>query len=100
VQRKQNPILLEPIMDVEIVTPDDYMGDVVGDINRRRGLVLNIEDMPSGKTLCCEVPLSEMFGYSTDLRSITQGRSTYSMQFKKYNETPMHVAQEIIKKSS
>lgn len=98
--KKANPILLEPIMDVEIVTPDDYMGDVVGDINRRRGLVLNIEDMPSGKTLCCEVPLSEMFGYSTDLRSITQGRSTYSMQFKKYNETPMHVAQEIIKKSS
>lgn len=98
--KKSNPILLEPIMDVEIVTPDEYMGDVVGDINRRRGLVLNIEDMPSGKTLCCEVPLSEMFGYSTDLRSLTQGRSTYSMQFKKYNETPMHVAQEIIKKSS
>ena len=98
--KKAEPVLLEPIMKVEIVTPDDYMGEVVGDINRRRGLVLNMEDMPSGKTLSCEVPLSEMFGYSTDLRSATQGRATYSMQFKKYNETPMHVAQDIIKKSS
>ena len=98
--KKAEPVLLEPIMKVEIVTPDDYMGEVVGDINRRRGVVLNMEDMPSGKTLSCEVPLSEMFGYSTDLRSATQGRATYSMQFKKYNETPMHVAQDIIKKSS
>ncbi len=98
--KKAEPVLLEPIMKVDIVTPDDYMGEVVGDINRRRGLVLNMEDMPSGKTLSCEVPLSEMFGYSTDLRSATQGRATYSMQFKKYNETPMHVAQDIIKKSS
>jgi len=98
--KKASPVLLEPIMNVEIVTPDDYMGDVVGDINRRRGLVLNMEDMPSGKTLSCEVPLSEMFGYSTDLRSATQGRATYSMQFKKYSETPMHIAQGIINKSS
>ncbi len=98
--KKAGPVLLEPIMNVEIVTPDDYMGDVVGDINRRRGLVLNMEDMPSGKTLSCEVPLSEMFGYSTDLRSATQGRATYSMQFKKYSETPMHIAQGIINKSS
>lgn len=98
--KKADPVLLEPIMKVEIVTPDEYMGEVVGDINRRRGLVLNMEDMPSGKTLSCEVPLSEMFGYSTDLRSATQGRATYSMQFKKYNETPVHVAQDIIKKSS
>ncbi len=98
--KKANPILLEPIMNVEVVTPDEYMGDVVGDINRRRGLVLNMDELPSGKTLSCEVPLSEMFGYSTDLRSATQGRATYSMQFKKYNETPMHVAQVIINKST
>ena len=98
--KKARPVLLEPIMNVEIVTPDDYMGDVVGDINRRRGLVINMEDMPSGKTLSCEVPLSEMFGYSTDLRSATQGRATYSMQFKKYSETPLHIAQGIINKSS
>ncbi len=98
--KKARPVLLEPIMNVEIVTPDDYMGDVVGDINRRRGLVINMDDMPSGKTLSCEVPLSEMFGYSTDLRSATQGRATYSMQFKKYSETPLHIAQGIINKSS
>ena len=98
--KKAQPVILEPIMDVEIASPDEYLGDVVGDINRRRGLVINMDDLPSGKTLSCEVPLSEMFGYSTDLRSATQGRATYSMQFKKYNETPMQVAQAIINKSS
>ncbi len=76
------------------------MGDVVGDVNRRRGIILGMHDTPSGKTLSCEVPLSEMFGYSTDLRSATQGRATYSMQFEKYNETPSHIAEAIIKKSS
>lgn len=98
--RKANPVLLEPIMKVEVVTPEEYMGDVVGDINRRRGLIQGMEDMPSGKTISCEVPLAEMFGYATDLRSATQGRATYSMQFEKYNEAPANIAEAIIKKSS
>jgi elongation factor G len=98
--RKANPVLLEPIMKVEIVTPEDYMGDVVGDINRRRGLIQGMDDTPSGKTISCEVPLAEMFGYATDLRSATQGRATYSMQFEKYNEVPAAIAEAIIKKSS
>lgn len=94
------PILLEPVMEVEIVTPEDYMGDVVGDVNRRRGIVLGMEDTPTGKTINCEVPLAEMFGYATDLRSATQGRATYSMQFEKYNEAPAKVASAIIQKTS
>lgn len=98
--RKANPALLEPIMKVEIATPEEYMGDVVGDINRRRGLIQGMEDTPSGKTISCEVPLAEMFGYATDLRSATQGRATYSMQFEKYNEAPANIAEAIIKKSS
>jgi len=98
--RKANPVLLEPIMKVEITTPEEYMGDVVGDINRRRGIILGMQDTASGKTVSCEVPLSEMFGYATDLRSATQGRATYSMQFEKYNETPANIAESIIKKSS
>jgi elongation factor G len=98
--KKAYPILLEPIMKVDIVTPEEYMGDVVGDINRRRGIVHNIDDVPSGRSVTCEVPLAELFGYSTGLRSITQGRATYTMQFKKYTETPASIAQAIIKKSS
>jgi elongation factor G len=98
--RKASPVLLEPIMKVEIATPEEYMGDVVGDINRRRGIIQGMQDTPSGKTVSCEVPLSEMFGYATDLRSATQGRATYSMQFEKYNETPANIAEAIIKKSS
>jgi elongation factor G len=98
--RKASPVLLEPIMKVEIATPEEYMGDVVGDINRRRGIIQGMDDTPSGKTVSCEVPLSEMFGYATDLRSATQGRATYSMQFEKYNETPANIAEAIIKKSS
>ena len=98
--KNANPVLLEPIMKVEVATPEEYMGDVVGDINRRRGIIQGMQDTPSGKTVSCEVPLSEMFGYATDLRSATQGRATYSMQFEKYNETPAHVAEGIIKKSS
>jgi len=98
--RKADPVLLEPVMKVEIATPEEYMGDVVGDINRRRGIIQGMEDTPSGKTLSCEVPLAEMFGYATDLRSATQGRATYSMQFEKYNEAPAHIAEAIIKKSS
>ncbi len=88
---KANPVLLEPIMKVEIITPEDYMGDVVGDINRRRGLIQGMDDAPAGKTISCEVPLAEMFGYATDLRSATQGRATYSMQFEKYNEVPASI---------
>ena len=98
--RKANPVLLEPIMKVEVVTPEDYMGDVVGDINRRRGLIQGMDDAPAGKVIRCEVPLSEMFGYATDLRSATQGRATYSMQFEKYMEAPTNIADAIIKKAS
>ena len=98
--KRAKPVLLEPVMKVEIVTPEDYMGDVVGDVNRRRGVVLGMGDMPTGKTINCEVPLAEMFGYATDLRSATQGRATYSMQFEKYNETPAKVASAIIQKTS
>jgi elongation factor G len=98
--RKASPVLLEPIMKVEVSTPEEYMGDVVGDINRRRGIIHGMDDTPSGKIVSCEVPLAEMFGYATDLRSATQGRATYSMQFEKYNETPAHIAEAIIKKSS
>jgi elongation factor G len=98
--RKANPVLLEPIMKVEILTPEEYMGDVVGDINRRRGVIQGMEDTVSGKTISCEVPLAEMFGYATDLRSATQGRATYSMQFEKYSEAPTGIAEAIIKKSS
>jgi len=97
---KANPVLLEPIMDVEVVTPEDYMGDVMGDLNRRRGLVQGMEDAPAGKIVRAEVPLAEMFGYATDLRSMTQGRATYSMEFGKYNEAPNSVADAVMKKAS
>ena len=96
---KASPILLEPMMDVEVVTPEDYMGDVVGDLNRRRGQVQNMEDIPSGKAITALVPLSEMFGYATDLRSATQGRATYTMEFKKYLEVPSNLTEEIINKN-
>ena len=96
---KANPILLEPMMDVEVVTPEDYMGDVVGDLNRRRGQVQNMEDIPSGKAITALVPLSEMFGYATDLRSATQGRATYTMEFEKYLEVPSNLTEEIINKN-
>ena len=93
-----NPVLLEPIMKVEVVTPEEYMGDVMGDLSRRRGLVGGMEDSPSGKVIRAEVPLAEMFGYATDVRSATQGRATYSMEFEKYAEAPASIAEEIIKK--
>ena len=95
-----NPVLLEPIMKIEVVTPEEYMGEVVGDINRRRGIIHGMEDVPAGKVVECEVPLAEMFGYATDLRSATQGRATYSMQFEKYNEAPANIAEAIIRKVS
>ena len=97
---KANPVLLEPIMSVEVVTPEDYMGDVMGDLNRRRGIVQGMEDSVTGKVIRAEVPLAEMFGYATDLRSSTQGRATYSMEFGKYAEAPTSVAEAVIKKAS
>lgn len=96
--KEANPVILEPVMKVEVVTPEDYMGDVMGDLNRRRGIVGGMEDTPSGKIIRAEVPLAEMFGYATDVRSATQGRATYSMEFDKYAEAPKNVAEEIIKK--
>ncbi len=92
--------LLEPVMKVEVVTPEDYMGDVMGDLNRRRGLVQGMDDSPSGKVINAEVPLSEMFGYSTDLRSATQGRATYTMEFQKYAEVPQAIADAIVEKGA
>ena len=94
--RKASPALLEPMMAVEVETPEDYMGDVMGDLNRRRGLIQGMEDLPGGKAIKAEVPLAEMFGYSTDLRSMSQGRATYSMEFKHYHEAPKNVAEAVI----
>ncbi len=96
--RLANPQLLEPMMAVEIVTPEEYMGDVMGDLNRRRGLVGAMEDLPNGKQLKADVPLAEMFGYANDLRSATQGRASYSMEFSKYTAAPKNVADNVIEK--
>ena len=87
-------------MNVEVVTPEEYMGDVMGDINRRRGLPQGMEDSPAGKIIRAEVPLAEMFGYATDLRSATQGRASYSMEFEKYAEAPSSIADAVVKKAS
>jgi elongation factor G len=95
--RKARPVLLEPVMKVEVVTPEDYMGDVMGDLNARRGLVQGMDDAPAGKVIRAEVPLAAMFGYSTVLRSATQGRATYSMEFARYNEVPASIADAIVK---
>ncbi len=97
---KARPVLLEPIMKVEVVTPEDYMGDVMGDLNRRRGIVQGMEDAPAGKIVRAEVPLAEMFGYATDLRSMSQGRAVYSMEFEKYNEAPTNIAEAVMKRAS
>ena len=95
-----SPVLLEPLMQVEVVTPQDYMGDVVGDLNRRRGLVSGMKEGQLGKVISAEVPLKEMFGYATDLRSATQGRGTYTMEFSRYVEVPGNVAEEVMKNKS
>jgi elongation factor G len=95
-----SPVLLEPIMKVEAVTPEEYLGDVMGDLNRRRGITQGMDESPSGKIVRAEVPLAEMFGYATDLRSMTQGRATYSMEFEKYAEAPASIAEAVIKKAS
>jgi elongation factor G len=94
--KKASPVLLEPVMKVEVVCPEENMGDVVGDLNRRRGMIEGMEDIPLGKAVRASVPLSEMFGYATDLRSATQGRATYTMDFGKYMEAPNSVAEKII----
>jgi elongation factor G len=96
--RMANPVLLEPMMAVEIITPEEYMGDVMGDLNRRRGLVGAMEDLPNGKQLKADVPLAEMFGYANDLRSATQGRASYSMEFSRYTAAPKNVADDVIEK--
>ena len=96
---KASPVILEPIMFVEVETPEDYMGDVMGDLNRRRGVILGMEDNFGAKLVSAEVPLSEMFGYSTTLRSMSQGRATYTMEFKKYQEAPKNIIDDITKKS-
>ena len=96
---RADPVLLEPLMSVEVVTPADYMGDVVGDLNRRRGLIDGMDENPAGKIVRASVPLAEMFGYSTDLRSATQGRATFTMEFSRYAEVPASIAEGIMKKS-
>lgn len=96
---KASPVLLEPIMKVEAVTPEEYMGDVVGDLSRRRGVIQSMDTGPSGKIITAEVPLGEMFGYATDLRSMSQGRATYTMEFSRYMEAPVSVTEAVIKKS-
>jgi elongation factor G len=98
--KRARPVLLEPIMKVEVVTPEDYFGDIVGDLNRRRGQILSMEDSPSGKVVTAEVPLAEMFQYSTSMRSMSQGRANYTMEFGKYSEVPSHVAEALMKKAS
>ncbi len=96
--RRAKPVLLEPIMKVEVVTPEDYSGDVIGDLNRRRGQITGMDDSLSGKVITADVPLSEMFGYATTVRSMSQGRATFTMEFGKYMEVPTHIAEGIIKK--
>ena len=98
--KKANPVLLEPMMNVDVTTPEEYMGGVVGDLSKRRGVIQAMKDVSFAKIISCEVPLAEMFGYATHLRSLTQGRATYSMQFNKYNEVPAHITETIINKFS
>jgi elongation factor G len=98
--RKASPVLLEPMMAVEVETPEDFMGNVVGDLSSRRGMIQGMEENPTGKVIKAEVPLAEMFGYSTTLRSLSQGRATYTMEFKHYTEAPKNVAEAVISKKT
>src|SRR4249919_230773 len=98
--RQANPVLLEPMMAVEVETPEDFMGNVVGDLSSRRGMIQGMDDLPTGKVIKAEVPLAEMFGYSTTLRSLSQGRATYTMEFKHYTEAPKNVAEAVINKKT
>ena len=93
---RARPTLLEPVMDVEVVTPEDYLGDVMGDINSRRGHILHLEPRGNAQAIRARVPLATMFGYATDLRSTTQGRATFTMQFDRYEEVPQSIAGEIV----
>jgi elongation factor G len=95
--RKAKPVVLEPIMKVEVVTPEEYSGDVIGDLNRRRGQITGMDETPSGKAITADVPLSEMFGYATQVRSMSQGRATFTMEFGRYTEVPPNIADSIIK---
>jgi elongation factor G len=97
--RKSQPVLLEPMMDVEVETPEDYLGDVMGNLSSRRGQIQGIEERGSAKLIRAVVPLSEMFGYATDLRSSTQGRASYTMQFSSYEPVPKSIAEEIVSKA-
>ena len=97
--KKANPALLEPIMKVEVVTPEDYMGDVMGDLSRRRGILQGSDETPSGKVINAMLPLGEMFGYATAMRSMSQGRATFTMEFDHYAEAPNNIADQIIKKN-
>jgi len=96
--RRAKPVLLEPIMDVEVVTPEEYMGAVVGDLNSRRGRIVSLEARGTSQVIRANVPLGTMFGYATDLRSMTQGRATYTMQFARYEEVPPAIGDEIMAK--
>jgi elongation factor G len=98
--KRARPVIMEPVMAVEIVTPEEYMGDVIGDVNSRRGRVLEMESHANNQIISCMVPLSEMFGYATDLRSLTQGRANYSMQFAAYEQAPKNVSEEIVAKAA
>ena len=93
--QRADPVLLEPIMAVEVVTPHDFLGDVVGDLNRRRGVIDGMDENPAGKIVKASIPLGEMFGYATDLRSTTQGRATFTMEFDRYEVVPENVAEAI-----
>jgi elongation factor G len=94
--QKAQPVLLEPVFAVEVVTPEEYMGDVIGDLNSRRGRIEGMEPRGNAQVITARVPLSEMFGYATAMRSMTQGRATYSMQFSRYDEVPKALAEEIV----
>jgi elongation factor G len=98
--KKAKPVLLEPIMSVEVVTPEEYMGDVIGDINSRRGRIQHMEARGNAQVIACKVPLSEMFGYATDLRSLSQGRANYTMQFSAYEQAPKNVSEEVVAKAA
>jgi elongation factor G len=95
---RAKPVLLEPVMEVEVVTPEDFMGDVIGDVNSRRGRIEKLDNRGTSRIIRAFVPLAEMFGYATDLRSRTQGRATYTMQFHSYQEVPGNLAEQIVKK--
>ncbi len=98
--KRARPVLMEPVMAVEVVTPEDYMGSVIGDITSRRGRIQSMEARGNAQVIACQVPLSEMFGYATDLRSMSQGRAQYTMQFAAYEQAPKSVSEEIVAKAA